>query len=136
MKRIPDCPGGMGNANDWIKAREALGFPQNRTVSYEYTTYESSGPDTVELLQQAHKEANEYAEDMYQIGLDEGYAAGYKQACIDIRKSLNTNLSSKSVKRTLNRTNNYNPVENRFCAITPVIKKVKELLQNKRQEVS
>ena len=134
MKQIPDCPPNMGNANDWIEAREALGFPQNRTVSYEYTTYENSGPDIVELLQQAHKESKEYAEDMYQIGLDEGYVAGYKQACIDIRKSLNTNLSSKAVKRTLNRTNNYNPVENRFYAITPVIKKVKELLQSKVKE--
>ena len=129
MKRIPDCPSGMGNANDWIKAREALGYPQNRTVSYEYTTYENSGSDTVELLQQAHKEANDYAEDMYQIGFDEGYAAGYKQACIDIEKCLDTNLSTKAIKTTLKNTNNYNPAQNRFYTITPVLEKVKECIQ-------
>ena len=101
MKRIPDCPGGMGNANDWIKAREALGFPQNRTVSYEYTTYDYGGTDTAELVKQAHEDDNDYANDMYDMGFEHGYDAGYKQACIDIEKCLETNLSTKAIKTTL-----------------------------------
>ena len=129
MKRIPDCPGGMGNANDWIKAREALGFPQNRTVSYEYTTYDYGDTDTSELVKQTHEDDEDYANDMYDMGFEHGYSAGYKQACIDIEKCLDTDLSIKAIKTTLKNTNNYNPAENRFYTITPVLEKIKESLQ-------
>ena len=129
MKRIPDCPGGMGNANDWIKAREALGYPQNRTVSYEYTTYENNNSDTLELVKQTHEDDNDYDNDMYDMGFEHGYGAGYEQACIDIEKCLDTDLGIKAIKTALKNTNNYNPAENRFYTITPVLEKVKERLQ-------
>ena len=133
MKRIPDCPGGMGNANDWIKAREALGFPQNRTVSYEYTTYDYGDTDTSELVKQTHEDDEDYDNDMYDMGFEHGYSAGYKQACIDIEKCLDTDLSIKAIKTTLKNTNNYNPAENRFYTITTVLEKIKESLQKDKK---
>lgn len=94
-KRIPDCPGGMGNANDWIKAREALGYPQNRTVSYEYTTYENSGSDAVDKLCEISEKIG------YLKGYDKGYVDGYEDALEDIKDSLKTDLSGKSIKAAL-----------------------------------
>ena len=118
IKRIPDCPGGMGNANDWIKAREALGYPQNRTVSYEYTTYENSGSDTLALLQQAHKEELEYGDSMCKIGFE----WGYEQALEDLKKILKTDRSADSIKRVLRKTKCPISIQNRFYKIKSIIR--------------
>lgn len=118
MKRIPDCPGGMGNANDWIKAREALGYPQNRTVSYEYTTYENSGSDAVEEIERKYKEMEEYGEDMYKIGFEWGYG----QALEDLKKIQNTDRTPESVKRILRKTKCPISINNRFLEIKNVIR--------------
>lgn len=131
MKQIPDCPPNMGNANDWIKAREALGYPQNHTVSYEYTTYNNNNSDIIEEIERNLEKRREYGDDMFDMGFDEGYNAGYSQACIDMKECLKTNLSSsETIIRTLKRTNNYNPAENRFCKLISVLEIVKERLQN------
>lgn len=97
-KRIPDCPGGMGNANDWIKAREALGYPQNRTVSYEYTTYENNNSDTVDKLCETYEKI---AEIRYGEGYNKGYVDGYEDALEDIKDAIKTDLSGKSIRAAL-----------------------------------
>lgn len=120
MKRIPDCPGGMGNANDWIKAREALGFPQDRTVSYEYTTY-SGASDTLELLQEAHRDAIKYGDEMYDIGYDGGFISGYKQALEDLKEVQISDRSPNTIKTILRKTKCPLSIQNRFYEISNVV---------------
>lgn len=113
MKRIPDCPGGMGNANDWIKAREALGFPQDRTVSYEYTIYENNEPVSNNTT----------------YTYEEGYVDGYEDALEDIKDALKTNLSSKSIKTALEAEPIADiSVSKRYKLIRPIIDTVRTMV--------
>lgn len=116
MKRIPDCPGGMGNANDWIKAREALGYPQNQTITYEYTTH-SGDDDTLKMLQDAHREARKYADDKFKIGFE----WGYEQAIEDLQEILKSDRSPKAIKRILHKTKCPLSVHKRFFEITKIV---------------
>lgn len=122
MKRIPDCPGGMGNANDWIKAREALGYPQNRTVSYEYTTYDNSGSDAVEQIRKQYEEKHEYGEEMFDIGYDEGFRHGYKQAIEDLKKIQKTDHTPDSIKKILKETKCPLSIHSRFFEIKSIVR--------------
>ena len=116
MKRIPDCPGGMGNANDWIKAREALGYPQNRTVSYEYTTYDYGDTDTVSNTTYTY---------------EEGYVDGYEDALEDIKDALKTDLSGKSIRAALAAEPIADiSVSKRYRLIQPIIDTVKRMTNN------
>ncbi len=116
MKRIPDCPGGMGNDNDWIKAREALGYPQNQTITYEYTTH-SGDSDTLKLLQEAHRDARKYANDKLNIGFEWGYG----QAIEDLQEILKSDRSSKAIKRILHKTKCPLFYRSRFFEITKIV---------------
>lgn len=118
MKQIPYCPPNMGNANDWIEAREALGFPQNRTVSYEYTTYDNSGSDTVEEIERRYKEEDEYGEEMFKIGFE----WGYKQAIEDLKKIKSTDHSADSVKKILKKVKCPLSIRSRFYEIKSIVR--------------
>ena len=120
MKRIPDCPGGMGNANDWIKAREALGYPQNQTITYEYTTH-SGDSDELKMLQDAHRDARKYGDDMFDIGYDIGFEQGYKQAIEDLQEISKSDRSTKVIKRILHKTKCPLSVRKRFFEITKIV---------------
>ena len=133
MKQIPNCPGGMGNANDWIKAREALGYPQNRTVSYEYTTYENNNSDAVDKLCETYEKI---AEIRYAEGYDIGYVDGYKDALDDVKDALKTNLSAKSIKATLEAEPcDVISVEKRYKQISPVIRAMTNALKSSNTKV-
>ena len=137
MKQIPDCPQGMGNANDWMKERERRGFPQNRTVSYEHTEYHSNDAEIDRILAGMKANYEKIAELRYQEGKREGYEEGYQNgyhdgyedSIEDVRDCLRSNFTEQGVKTALEADPPFNvTVEYRYKNLLPAFKEINRLI--------